>query len=84
MAPPKFDIETMGGLVIPVPENKREDIQQRSIRDAQIPPGDYYPKGYEPELIEEWPTTRPVFIPQRQGAIRIVTASPQAKRLKRR
>ncbi|WFU36134.1 guanitoxin biosynthesis MBL fold metallo-hydrolase GntH [Bradyrhizobium brasilense] len=66
IASPKFDIEAMGGLVIPAPRNTRPEIQEQSIRDAQIPPDDYYPQGYKPELIEAWPTTKPVFIPKEQ------------------
>ena len=64
MAPPKFDIEPMGGLVIPAPRNRRPDVQEQSIRDAQIPPDDYYPKGYKPDLLESWPTEKPIFIPK--------------------
>ena len=63
MSPPKFDIAAMGGLVIPAPRNKREDFQEQSIRDAEIPPDEYYPKGYKPELIPAWPTDKPIFIP---------------------
>lgn len=66
MAPPKFDIAAMGGLVIPAPRVKRQDVQEQSIRDAEIPPSDYYPKGYEPELIPFWPTEKPIFIPEDQ------------------
>ena len=64
MAPPKFDIEAMGGLVIPAPRNTREKAQQQSIRDAQIPPADCYPNGYKPDLMESWPADKPVFIPK--------------------
>jgi ribonuclease Z len=56
----------MGGLVIPAPRNKREDFQEQSIRDAEIPPDDYYPPGYKPELIPSWPTDKPIFIPAEQ------------------
>lgn len=63
MTPPKFDIAAMGGLVIPAPRNKREDFQEQSIRDAEISPDEYYPKGYKPELIPAWPTGKPIFIP---------------------
>jgi hypothetical protein len=66
MAPPKFDIAAMGGLVIPAPRNKRQDYQEQSIRDAEIPPDDYYPKGYKPEMIPFWPTEKPIFIPAEQ------------------
>jgi ribonuclease Z len=63
VAPPKFDIESQGGLRIPPAKYNRSDIQQQSIRDAEISPRKYYPKGYAPEAITEWPTDKPVFIP---------------------
>ena len=64
MSPPKFDIEGMGGLVIPGPRVRRQDVQEQSIRGAEIPPDDYYPKGYKPDLIPFWPTQKPIFIPR--------------------
>jgi ribonuclease Z len=63
VSPPRFDMAAQGGLMIPPPKYKRSDIQQQSIRDAEIPPEKYYPKGYEPELLFEWPTDKPLFIP---------------------
>jgi hypothetical protein len=63
VAAPQFDVESMGGMIVPPANFNRSDIQQQSIRDAEIPPGDYYPEGYAPEMITEWPTDKPVFIP---------------------
>jgi ribonuclease Z len=63
VSPPKFDMSAQGGLMIPPPKYTRSDIQQQSIRDAEIPPEKYYPEGYAPELLYEWPTKKPVFIP---------------------
>jgi ribonuclease Z len=63
VAPPKFDIESLGGLSIPPAKYNRSDIQQQSIRDAEIPPANYYPEGYAPEAILEWPSDKTVFIP---------------------
>ena len=63
MAPPQFDMAE-GGLIIPAPKNKRADIQKQSIRDAEINPDIYYPKGYRPDLIESWPSDKPVFLPE--------------------
>jgi ribonuclease Z len=65
VAPPKFDTKASGGLLIPAPKYSRSDIQQKSIRDAEIPPSKYYPKGYAPERITEWPTKKPIFIPEK-------------------
>lgn len=62
VAPPQFDIEAAGGLLIPAPKYSRSDIQQQEIRDAEISPDSYYPQGYAPELITEWPTDKPIFI----------------------
>jgi ribonuclease Z len=63
VSPPKFDMTAQGGLMIPPPKYTRSDIQQQSIRDAEIPPEKYYPEGYAPELLTEWPTKKPIFIP---------------------
>ena len=63
IAPPQFDM-AQGGLIIPAPNHKRQDIQEQSIRDAQINPALYYPKGYHPELMESWPSHQPVFLPE--------------------
>ncbi len=64
VSPPKFDVSAMGGLLMPPAKFDRADIQQQSIRDAEIPPEDYYPDGYLPELITVWPTDKPIFIPK--------------------
>jgi ribonuclease BN (tRNA processing enzyme) len=63
MSPPQFDMSG-GGLIVPVPRIKRPDIQEQSIRDAEINPDLYYPKGYKPELLPFWPSDKPVFIPE--------------------
>ena len=63
IAPPQFDM-AQGGLIIPAPRNKRQDIQEQSIRDAEINPDLYYPKEYHPELIENWPSDKAVFLPE--------------------
>lgn len=64
--PPQMhgQIERNGGLIIPVPTNKREDIQNQYIRDMEYDPSLYYPKGYKPELMTEWPTDKPIFLPK--------------------
>ena len=42
-------------FVVPHPRHARKDIQQQEIRDLEIDPKLYYPKGYHPELLTEWP-----------------------------
>jgi len=51
---PQFDFDD-GQLVVPLPRNKREDIQEPFVREQEIDPADYYPEGYQPMLLEEWP-----------------------------
>jgi ribonuclease Z len=63
ISPPKFDLEATGGMLVPPAKYDRADIQQQSIRDAEIPPELYYPEGYAPEYLGEWPSDKPVFIP---------------------
>ena len=64
MAPPQFDMAASGGLVVPAPLSRRQDVQEQSIRDAEIPPGQYYPKGYQPDLLPFWPSDKPIFLPR--------------------
>jgi hypothetical protein len=42
-------------LVVPLPRKKREDIQEPFVREQEIDPVEYYPEGYHPMLLEEWP-----------------------------
>jgi ribonuclease BN (tRNA processing enzyme) len=51
---PQFDF-TNGQLVVPHPIHAREDIQEPFVREQQIDPKKYYPKGYMPDLLEYWP-----------------------------
>lgn len=65
-AAPQFDMaQGRGGLVIPAPKNLRSDVQSQDIRDLEINPDLYYPKGYKPDLILDWPSPgKPVFLPE--------------------
>jgi len=51
---PQFDFDD-GQLVVPLPRNKREDIQEPFVREQEIDPDEYYPEGYKPILLEDWP-----------------------------
>ena len=66
MATPKFDMAPAGGLAIPAPKNRRQDVQEQSIRDAEIPPDQYYPPGYQPQTLPFWPSEKPIFLPEKQ------------------
>ncbi len=59
---PQFDFAN-GQLVVPLPPKRREDIQEQFIRDQQIDPKKYYPKGYHPELLEHWPVKSTLVVP---------------------
>lgn len=65
MSPPTFDMAPAHGLVVPAPRRSRADIQDPSIRSAEIPPSAYYPEGYQPKLIEDWPTDKPIYLPEK-------------------
>jgi len=59
---PQFNFDN-GQLVVPHPPTSREEIQNQEIRDAQIDPDKYYPKGYKPELLEDWPVEGDLVVP---------------------
>ena len=59
---PQFDF-TNGQLVVPHPPHAREDIQEPFVREQQIDPIKYYPKGYMPHLLEEWPVADDLVVP---------------------
>jgi len=59
---PQFDF-TNGQLVVPLPPTSRAEIQEPFVREQQIDPAEYYPKGYMPELLEEWPVEGDLVVP---------------------
>lgn len=59
---PQFDFSN-GQLVVPHPPHAREDIQEPFVREQQIDPKKYYPKGYHPELLEKWPVEGDLVVP---------------------
>jgi hypothetical protein len=50
-------------LVVPHPPTSREEIQEPFVRVQQIDPKEYYPEGYHPELLEEWPVDGDLVVP---------------------
>ena len=55
-----------GQLVVPHPPTSREEIQNQEIRDQQLDPDLYYPEGYKPELLEDWPVDSDLVVPVEQ------------------
>ena len=55
---PQFDLRDGHDFVVPYPLHAREDIQQQEIRDLEVNPDLYYPKGYHSQLLTHWPIER--------------------------
>ena len=52
-----------GQFVIPHPPTSRQEIQEPFVRDMEIPPEEYYPEGYQPQLLPDWPADGDLVIP---------------------
>jgi hypothetical protein len=59
---PQFDFSN-GQLVVPHPPTSRQEIQEPFIRESEIDPAKYYPEGYHPELLTEWPVEGDLVVP---------------------
>ncbi|MFP6655111.1 MAG: guanitoxin biosynthesis MBL fold metallo-hydrolase GntH, partial [Myxococcota bacterium] len=59
---PQFDF-TNGQLVVPHPPTSRDEIQDSFIRENEIDPALYYPEGYMPKLLSDWPVEGDLVIP---------------------
>lgn len=59
---PQYDFGN-GQLVVPQPTTSREEIQNQGIRDTEVDPSEYYPEGYEPELLMKWPVESDLVVP---------------------
>ncbi|MGI9537093.1 MAG: hypothetical protein ACR2PB_08475 [Desulfocapsaceae bacterium] len=42
------------------------DIQQQDIRELRVEPKEYYPEGYYPELMTQWPVQDDLVLPAEQ------------------
>jgi ribonuclease Z len=62
---PQFDL-TNGQLIVPHPPTSREEIQEPFVREQQLDPKVYYPKGYHPQLLEDWPVEGDLVVPVEQ------------------
>ena len=59
---PQFNFDC-GQLNVPLPPTSREEIQEPFVREQEIDPDKYYPKGYKPELLTEWPVKSDLVVP---------------------
>ncbi len=78
---PQFDLSN-GQLVVPYPPTSREEIQEPFVREMQLDPALYYPPGYFPELLEEWPVSGDLVIPENQMPPRLLETMSEAWRKK--
>jgi ribonuclease BN (tRNA processing enzyme) len=59
---PQFNFDN-GQLVVPLPPTSREEIQEPYVREMEIDPELYYPEGYHPLLLTEWPVESDLVVP---------------------
>ena len=59
---PQFDFSN-GQLIVPLPPTDRTKIQEPFVREQEIDPKKYYPEGYHPVLLEEWPVKSDLVVP---------------------
>ncbi|GGZ91775.1 hypothetical protein GCM10007028_32760 [Algibacter mikhailovii] len=59
---PQFNFDC-GQLNVPLPPTSREKIQEPFVREQEIDPTKYYPEGYHPELLTEWPVKSDLVVP---------------------
>ncbi len=59
---PQFDF-TNGQLIVPYPPTSRQEIQEQYVRDQEIDPDLYYPEGFKPDLLQDWPVDSDLVVP---------------------
>ena len=80
---PQFDF-TNGQLIVPHPPTSREEIQEPFVREQQIDPAKYYPEGYHPHLLEDWPVEGDLVVPLEALPDNLKESMGQAWRLKQK
>lgn len=60
---PQFDLRDGHDFVVPHPRHARKDIQEHEIRDLEVDPKLYYPEGYYPKLLQDWPIPGDLVVP---------------------
>ena len=59
---PQFNFDG-GQLVVPHPPTSRDEIQDPFVREMEIPPSEYYPEDYHPDLLTTWPVDGDLVVP---------------------
>ena len=75
---------TNGQLIVPLPPTDRTKIQEPFVREQQIDPKKYYPEGYMPELLEEWPVDSDLVVPVENLPEELLESMGAAWRLKQK
>ena len=78
---PQFNFEN-GQLIVPLPPTSREEIQEAFVREQEIDPREYYPPGYMPQLLEQWPIEDDLVVPLEQAPDDLKQGMGAAWRLK--
>jgi ribonuclease BN (tRNA processing enzyme) len=80
---PQFDFSN-AQLVVPHPTTSRAEIQEPFVREQEIDPKKYYPKGYHPKLLQEWPVKGDLVVPLDQLPDNLKDSMGEAWRLKQK
>jgi len=80
---PQFNFDN-DQLVVPHPPTSRAEIQEPFVREQEIDPAKYYPEGYHPELLQEWPVKGDLVVPMEQLPENLKNSMGQAWRLKQK
>lgn len=78
---PQFDF-TNGQLIVPHPPTSREEIQEPFVREQEIDPAKYYPEGYHPQLLTEWPVEGDLVVPLDQAPASLTDGMSESWRLR--
>jgi ribonuclease BN (tRNA processing enzyme) len=78
---PQFDFSN-GQLVVPHPPTSRKEIQEPFVRENEIDPALYYPEGYMPELLPEWPVEGDLVVPLEAAPDDLVDGMGESWRLR--
>ena len=81
---PQFDLAAGKDLVVPYPIVTQKEIQEKYVRDQEVDPSLYYPKGYYPRLLFDWPVKRDIVVPSSHLPPALKHRMGEAERIKDR